>query len=88
MDKEVEQEVFKCTDCQEHRKAPPIAPLHPWEWPEQPWSRLHVDYAGPFLGKMFLVTADTRSKWLDVYPVKNATFQVTIEKLLHCFSIF
>ena len=24
------------------------APLHSWEWPSQPWSRLHLDFAGPF----------------------------------------
>ena len=24
-----------------------MAPIQPWEWPERPWSRLHVDYAGP-----------------------------------------
>ena len=45
------------------------ASLHPWEWPSQPWSRLHIDFAGPFEGKMFLVVVDSHSKWLDVSPV-------------------
>ena len=43
-------------------------PLPPWEWPETPWNRLHVDYAGPFLGKMFLIVVDAHSKWIDAYP--------------------
>lgn len=28
------------------------APLHPWAWPSKPWSRLHLDFAGPFLDKI------------------------------------
>ena len=30
-------------------ESPPIAPLHPWEWSRKPWTRLHMDYAGPFM---------------------------------------
>ena len=69
MDEEIESLVRNCTVCQEHRKAPAAAPLHPWEFPEKPWRRLHMDYAGPFLGKMFLIIIDAHSKWMDVYPV-------------------
>ena len=39
---------------------PPKAPLHPWSWPERPWERVHADYAGPFLGHMFLLLVDAR----------------------------
>jgi hypothetical protein len=39
----------------------------------KPWTRLHVDYAGPFLGKMFLVLIDSHSKWMDVYPMNTTT---------------
>ena len=27
--------------------------MHPWEWPEHLWERIHIDYAEPFMGKMF-----------------------------------
>lgn len=67
--------------------SPSTAPLHPWEWPEKPWTRLHVDYAGPFLGKMFLMLVDSHSKWIDVYPVTAATSQGTIEKVRQSFSV-
>ncbi|CAM4597728.1 unnamed protein product [Leuciscus chuanchicus] len=87
MDSEIEKEVQSCHTCQESRNPPAGAPLHPWEWPETPWSRLHVDYAGPFLEKIFLVIVDAHSKWIDVYPASTATSQVTIEKLRQCFSI-
>ena len=86
MDKEVEDTVKACTTCQEHRNVPAPAPLHPWDWPNKPWSRLHVDYAGPFMGKMFLVLIDAHSKWMDVYPVNSATSAITIECLRTSFS--
>ncbi|XP_061156017.1 uncharacterized protein K02A2.6-like [Syngnathus typhle] len=88
MDQDVERTVQACHECQAHQKAPASAPLHPWEWPESPWSRIHVDYAGPFLGEMFLVIVDAHSKWLDVYPTKTCTSLVTIEKLRQSFSNF
>ena len=43
------------------------APLHPWEWPEKPWTRIHIDYAGPFHGKMLLVVVDATSKWIEAH---------------------
>ena len=42
------------------------APLHPWQWPDKLWSHLHLDFVGPFLGKMDLVLVDAHSKWMEV----------------------
>ena len=53
IDQEIENLVKRCDDCQKIRPSPPVAPLHPWSWPTRPWSRLHLDYAGPFLNHMF-----------------------------------
>ena len=86
IDKDVENSVKSCIPCQESRKSPPQAPLHPWEWPEKPWVRIHVDYAGPFMGHMFLVIVDAHSKWMEVYPTTSSSSQVTIEKLRMCFA--
>ena len=33
--------------CCLHRNNPPVALLHP-SFPDHPWTRLHVDFAGPF----------------------------------------
>lgn len=49
------------------------APLHPWLWPEQPWQRAHVDYAGLFRGKMFLLIVDTYSKWQEILEMASTT---------------
>ena len=86
MDSDLEEKVKSCMSCQQNQKTPEVAPLHPWEWPQRPWSRLHIDYAGPFLGKMFLVTIDAYSKWLDVQVVNAATSRVTIERLRTLFA--
>ncbi|XP_056147484.1 uncharacterized protein K02A2.6-like [Lampris incognitus] len=87
MNEDIEKEVSICVECQQNRKSPPNAPLHPWEWPELPWSRIHVDSAGPFLGKMFLVIIDAHSKWLEVYPLNASTTHATIEKLRQCVAV-
>ena len=62
MDSELEDSVKHCSKCQEHQRLPAKAPMHPWEWPDRPWARIHVDYAGPIEGKMVLVMVDAHSK--------------------------
>ena len=86
MDADLETKVKGCITCQQHQRMPPTSPLHPWEWPSRPWSRIHVDYAGPFLGKMFLVIVDAHSKWLEAHIVGTASSQATIEKLRSTFA--
>ena len=82
----IEQCVKECVVCQTSRKSPPVAPLSPWAWPEKPWSRVHIDYAGPFKGKMFLLLIDAYSKWLDVHITDSSTSNTTIELLRKSFA--
>ena len=86
MDSDIEDFVKQCQSCQESRPAPPVAPLHPWEWPSVPWSRLHLDFAGPFLGHNFLVLVDACSKWMDVQLMNSTASVKTIEVLRKIFS--
>ena len=60
--------------------------LHPWEWPHKPWVCLHLDYAGPFLGKMFLMVVEAHSKWMEAFP-NSSTSSATIETLRTAFSV-
>ncbi|XP_042235355.1 uncharacterized protein LOC121875075 [Homarus americanus] len=62
------------------------APLHPWERPQQPWSMIHLDYAGPFMGKMFLVIIDAHSKRMYLHPTNFATSYSAIEELKNTFA--
>ena len=86
IDKDLEAKVKHCDPCQKSHKLPASAPIQPWEFPKRPWSRLHVDYAGPFQGHMFLVVVDAHSKWLDVKVVKQATSTTTISALRSIFA--
>ena len=44
LDADIEAKVKNCDSCQQNRKKPPQAPLHPWEWPGRPWHRVHIDF--------------------------------------------
>ena len=86
MDKTLEELVQKCEQCQLHQKSPAKAPLHPWEWPERPWSRVHVDFAGPFIGHQFLLLVDAHSKWLEVHKVPSTSSLSAMNKLRYIFA--
>ena len=57
-------------------------------WPARPWSRLHLDFAGPFLNYMFLVIIDAHTKWLEAIPLSGATSRLTIQQLQTIFAHF
>ena len=42
IDKDIENIVACCNTCQIHAPAPAQAPIHPWEYPNRPWARVHV----------------------------------------------
>ena len=83
-DKIIETNVTSCYLCKVSRCKQEL--LHPWELLSKPWTRLHIDYAGPFTGKMFLVVVDATSKWLEVEMVTRADSQITIEVLRNIFA--
>ena len=86
MDKDIEHLVKKCQVCQESRASPPSAPLYPWQWPAQPWARVHLNFAGPYLGHTYLVIVDTSSKWLDTHIMLSMSSEKTIEILRMVFA--
>ena len=65
---------------------PAKAPAHPWEKTTSPWVRLHIDFAGPFLDKMFFIIYDSFSKWINVIPMKNIKATSVISCLRNVFS--
>ncbi len=87
IDTDITTAVQQCEVCQVNRPSPTKAPLHPWEWPSRPWSGIHIDHAGPFQGKLFLITIDAHSKWMDVHVVSSTSAEVTIAKLRSVFAI-
>ena len=86
LDMEIERYVKDCNVCQLHDKQPPLAPLHSWEWPGRVWHRVHIDYAGPFEGRMLLIIVDAHSKFIDAHVVSTATTSITLTKLRQTFA--
>ena len=78
--------VKSCQACQSVKHSPSVVPMHPWVWPKSPWQRVHLDFAGPFQGHMFLVAVDAHSKWPEVAIMKSTTSAKTIEVLRTMFS--
>lgn len=86
LDHDLEVLVKNCPACAEVKQAPPKAPLHPWTWPSRPWQRIHVDFAGPFMKKMFLIVVDAYSKWGEVIEMNQTTAAETIMALRQLFA--
>ena len=86
IDKDLQERVRKCEKCQLHQKTLALALLHPWEWPKRPWVWIHIDHAGPFQGKLFLIVIDTHSKCLEVVTVPSTSSQATIKALKPMFA--
>ncbi len=82
---DIETVVHLCTECQMSQA---LAPLQPWSWPSRPWARLHLDYAGPVHGNMFLVLKDAHSKWIEAFCTPSATSSAVIEELRPLFAQF
>ena len=80
--------MIKCSGCHVNQKVPPKASLHPWEWPSAPWEHIHIDFAGPFMGNMFLIAVDAHSKWPEVHVMNSITVSKTIDMLRKIFAQF
>ena len=83
LDNDIATKVQGCQVCQLHQSAPPQAPLYPWEWPSWPWARLHIDHAGPFLGKLYLIVVDAHR--LEASIVNSTSAECTIAHLRKLF---
>ena len=88
IDAEIEDFVRKCSRCAAAAKAPVKTTLSSWPIPAQPWTRLHLDYAGPIRGKFFLVIVDAHSKWPEIFAVNNSTASTTVSKLREIIARF
>ena len=88
VDKDIEDLIKACPSCLHTLPSPPKSPVIPWEIPTKPWSRIHVDFAGPFKNLYFLIILDAYAKWPEVFILKQITTQTTIGKLRETFSRF
>jgi len=86
IDSAIEGHTKSRTRCATAGRDPTCVPLHQWELPLRPWQRVHIDYAGPFKGKMWLLLIDSFSKWPEVVEMTDTGATATISKLKHILA--
>ena len=88
LDRDIESLVKACVECQAVKNTPQVVPLHLWLWPTKTWKQVHLNFAGPFQGAMFLVAVDSHSKWPEVFIMSTTTVSKTIEVLRVMFAAY
>ena len=87
LDQDIEQTVRDCTSSQANRCKSPFKVSNPWIWPVRPWQRIHVDFAGPVEGGMYLVVVNAKSKWIEALLMSPTTTAATVRALRYLFSV-
>ena len=60
LDQQIEALAAQCDACKSTISMPAQAPRHPWQNPNTPWDRIHMDF-GEYSKKHFLVVIDAYS---------------------------
>ncbi|KFD63863.1 hypothetical protein M514_12264 [Trichuris suis] len=88
LDRQIEDIVRGCAACAAVAKLPAKVPPCPWPPADRCWSRVHVDYAGPFEGRYFFILVDAFSKWPEVFVTEKITASATISFLSRVIAQF
>ncbi|XP_052754801.1 uncharacterized protein K02A2.6-like [Galleria mellonella] len=88
IDEDIDMWVKRCSNCQENRPNITELPVYSWSIPDDPWERVHVDFAGPFEGKFWLVLCDALSKWIEIKPMSTITTTKLCNELDTSFTSF
>ena len=88
IDKNIYDLCKSCDSCCGHQNNPSKAPVHPWMFPEKPWSRIHIDHAINFMISNWLIIIDAFSKYPCIHPTQSISSKTTIKPLepnfVHC----
>ena len=87
IDADLEATVRACASCQENQRNPETVPIHPWEYPENPWERLHLDFA-QIEGQEVLIVVDAHSKWIEALPMRSTTAEATVKVMRNLMARF
>ena len=86
IEKSIETYCKACNVCAVTAPAPAVN-FAPWPIPDTPWDRVHVDFAGPSRGSMWLLAMDAHSKWPSIIRRMNyPTTEITIAGLDALFT--
>ncbi|CAK9300119.1 unnamed protein product [Gordionus sp. m RMFG-2023] len=79
-------EVKSCDDCNIYHENS-IKIQKPWVSTTKPFG-IHIDYAGPFFTKNWLIIVDAYSIFPIIIPVKNITTDVTLKEIFKIISLY
>ena len=86
IDKDIANMIRACVECKMVESNPPKIKNHPWRPASKPMDRVHLDFFGPFYGKMYFIMVDTYSKWCEVDIIRNIDANSTIDVCRQLFS--
>nr|VZI22469.1 unnamed protein product [Spirometra erinaceieuropaei] len=86
IDSDIDDLIQRCSRYQQTAKMPLRQPQIPWQPPERPWVRVHINFAGPLNGVSYLILADAYSKWTEIAPLNPATASATMAFLRRILS--
>ncbi|CAF1605744.1 unnamed protein product [Adineta ricciae] len=79
---DIKQLTQSCDVCRRFQTLP-RPQFQPWDEPHANWSRIHVDFAGPFWNSKWLVIVDAKSKYPFVIDMQHDT---TASHLIHALE--
>ena len=88
IDADIEALAKACTSCKAVTSVPSQAPLHLWWWHEFPWQQVHMNFAGPFCGNMFMLLMNAHFKWPEILEMTSTMAGNIIATLRRLFSAF
>ncbi|XP_045449691.1 uncharacterized protein K02A2.6-like [Melitaea cinxia] len=88
IDADIEATCRACETCAMEATAPPHAAPRSWPYLTQPWSRLHVDFLGPYQGKIFFIVIDSSSKWIEIFEMNKTNATAVIKVMRSLFARF
>lgn len=83
---DIKKAVQLCNICASIAKTPRKTILHSWPIPTVPWSRIHIDFAGPVNNFYYLVIVDALSNWPEIFKMMSTTTAKTTDRLEEAFS--
>ena len=85
---DIETVTQKCDIC---RQSSTMPTQHYTAWPatEKPWERIHLDFAGPFRGKMWLLCIDAYSKfpYVGMMEIGQTSSKQTVQVIKDIFAL-
>lgn len=86
LEEDIERLVRECNACQVYARRPAQKQGGKWPPANGAWERIHIDFAGPFYGKVWLIVVDAYTKWIEIASMDSTTTDRTTAVLSRIFE--